>query len=41
MSVTKTNSLESISVSDLPAGNYLLRVFNNDKTLNQVVSIAH
>lgn len=41
MSVTKTNSLESISVSDLPAGNYLLRVFNNDKTVNQIVSIAH
>lgn len=41
MSSTKTNLLESIRVSDLPSGNYLLRVFNNDKTVNQIVSIAH
>lgn len=35
------NNFTIINVSDLASGNYMLRAFNNDKVMNQLITVAH
>lgn len=35
------NNITIIDVSDLASGNYMLRAFNNDKVMNQLITVAH
>ncbi|MEX1189196.1 MAG: T9SS type A sorting domain-containing protein [Bacteroidia bacterium] len=39
--LTQNSNIANVSVSELPSGKYLVRAFNNEKSMNQLISVAH
>jgi len=41
MSQIANNNIEVLDISNLANGNYMLRAYNNDKVMNQLISVVH